>query len=150
MNLSKAFSSLLFFLSSIALPYTTAQAAFCNDEMLGGGGDDIFFEHCAESLSNGPFYFKIYIHVITDDEGNVAQSESVIYEAVDRLREDFAVHNIHFVWDCQINYVESPGLWVNLIGPSAAYIQAADNEDGIDIIINRDNLPGEEPSGGGS
>lgn len=113
------------------------------------GGDNIFFKHCDSPSSSGPFYIKIYVHVITDGDGNGGQPESVVLDAVDRLREDYALHNIHFVWDCQINYVEGDAAWNNPAGHPANTFQLANNEDGVDIFINRDDSPDGTPSGGG-
>ena len=59
----------------------------------------------------GPFYIKLYVHAIRDENGGGGQSETLIREAIEIMREPFALHNIFFYWDCEIHDFENNSLF---------------------------------------
>lgn len=104
----------------------------------------------------GPFYLKLYVHIIRDAAGEGGQPDQVAEDAVDILDQDFSAHNIFFIWDCHINYIDDDD-WVD--GPKDAQgslngIYSVDNHsDGLDMYIfpNISNSNGGKANGvGGS
>ena len=55
----------------------------------------------------GPFHIKVYVHVIRDGLGSGGQSFSDVQEVFDYLDEAFSEHDIFFVWDCTINFIDN-------------------------------------------
>lgn len=87
----------------------------------------------------GPFYLRIYVHVIRQSDGTGGQSVSDVYEALSYLDQDYNSHNIFFVWDCVIDYIDNDGYY-NSQGTSAIF-NVNSHTDGIDIYLFRDNPP---------
>ncbi|MCK9448033.1 MAG: hypothetical protein M0Q41_03545 [Bacteroidales bacterium] len=94
----------------------------------------------------GPFYLRIYVHFIRKSDGTGGQSVSDVYEALSYLDQDFNPHNIFFVWDCVIDYIDDD-IYYNSEGTSAIF-NVNSHTDGIDIYLFRDNPP-PDPTGNG-
>jgi len=94
----------------------------------------------------GPFYLRIYVHIIRRSDGTGGQTEAQVREALGYLDRDFASHNIFFVWDCEIDFIDSDQLF-NSSGTSSVFSTNA-NPDGIDIYLFRDQNPGESGGNG--
>jgi len=87
------------------------------------------------AFNNGPFHLKIYVHVIRDNNGNGGQSVQDVEDALAYLDEDFNPHNIYFVWDCEINYIDN-SFWFD--GPKNnpnGIFSVNNHADGIDIYL---------------
>lgn len=50
----------------------------------------------------GPFYLRIYVHVIRQTNGTGGQTVPNVYEALSYLDRDYNPHNIFFIWDCNM------------------------------------------------
>jgi len=87
--------------------------------------------------ANGPFYIKIYIHVIRNANGIGGQSLQSVKDAVNILQQDFNPHNIYFVWDCSIDYIDN-NIWFQgpvVNGSSTGIYNVNNNYNGIDIYL---------------
>lgn len=125
------FASLIFFLIGME---TISTQTDCN-------APDLFFdEEFNETISTmsatGPYYIRIYIHVIRDGDGNGGQSEDAVYDAVETLDEDFNDHDIFFVWDCVIDYIDDDDYFKD---PSTSIYEVKDHDDGVDIYLFPDD-----------
>ena len=86
----------------------TAQAqsqSFCTTPALA------MYPELEDELKNadaeGPFYLRIYVHVIRRDDGTGGQNEEGVLKALSYLDQDYNPHGIYFVWDCQIDYIDN-------------------------------------------
>jgi hypothetical protein len=94
------------------------------------------FNYSISSMSaTGPYYIRIYVHVIRDGEGNGGESVDAIYNALEDMYANFEPHDIFFVWDCVINYIDSDIHYPDPIG----FLEIIyNNDDGVDIYIYPD------------
>ncbi len=91
------------------------------------------FENDIQNLNAmGPFYLKIYVHVIRNGQGMGGQSEQDVYDALAFLDQDFTAHDIFFIWDCQIDYIDDDGWYA---GPADGIFNVNNHFDGIDIYL---------------
>ena len=91
------------------------------------------FENSIQGMNEtGPFNLKIYVHVIRRDDGTGGQSEQDVTDALSFLDVDFQPHNIFFIWDCQIDYIDSD-IWFQ--GPNTGIYNVNNHYDGIDIYL---------------
>ncbi len=86
----------------------------------------------------GPFYLKIYVHVIRDDNGNGGQTPSQVNEALSYLDIAFNPHNIFFVWNCDIDYINRTDYFSSIFG-SPGIFSFNNHNDGIDIYLFPDH-----------
>jgi len=93
--------------------------------------------------ASGPFYLRVYVHVIRRDDGTGGQPISAVHEAMSILNADFNPHNIYFVWDCVVHYVDSDHRY--LVNHNAIFRESEGHDDGIDMYLFPD-----EANGGGS
>ncbi len=94
--------------------------------------------------TSGPYFLRIYVHVIRRSDGTGGQTPEQVREALASLDQDFNPHNIFFVWDCEIDYIDND-TYYNSNGTSAVFAVNS-HPDGIDIYLFRDQEPGQ--SGG--
>jgi len=94
----------------------------------------------------GPFYIRTFVHVVRDANGNGGQSESQVQEALSYLDQDFNPHNIFFVPDCEIDYIDDSQYYV--INGTHDIFTVNNNPNGIDIYLFPD-FPFPVNSGGG-
>lgn len=87
----------------------------------------------------GPFYLRIYVHVIRQTNGTGGQTVPNVYEALSYLDRDYNPHNIFFIWDCNIDYIDND-TYYNTTGTSAIF-NVNKHTDGIDIYLFRDQPP---------
>ncbi|HAD12638.1 MAG TPA: hypothetical protein DCF33_09385 [Saprospirales bacterium] len=85
----------------------------------------------------GPFYLRTYIHVIRDGNGNGGQSESEVQEALGFLDQAFNPHNIFFVPDCEIDYIDELSYYST--NGTAAVFTENNHPNGIDIYLFPDH-----------
>lgn len=93
----------------------------------------------------GPFYIRIYVHVIRKSNGAGGQSVPDVYQALSYLDLDFNPHNIFFIWDCNIDYIDSNYWYSNA---HISIFSVNPHTDGIDIYLYPDGLY-TPPIGGG-
>ena len=126
----------------------------------------------------GPYFIKVYVHVIRLDDGNGGfsggQLDEDINTAFDILDEDFTPHNIFFVRSCEVIDIPVSGteynnpelfcsLWANttyeygdgislFLGPPISYLPPSDPFVAIanGIPCNKLWLGGNLPLGGGN
>lgn len=115
--------------------------------------DNSSFELALQSANAaGPYYLKIYVHVIRQSNGSGGQGEQDVIDALAFLDEDFNPHDIYFIWDCQTNYIDDD-VWYQGPQGNATGIFSVDNHyDGIDIYMFPEtaNSPGGRANGVGS
>lgn len=90
----------------------------------------------ANATSATPLYLKIYIHVIRKSDGTQGQLLSHALEGKRILNADFRMHNIYFIWDGQIDYIDNDTLFNN----STSIFNNNNHDDGIDIYLFDDSL----------
>lgn len=94
-----------------------------------------------------PIYIRIYVHAVGyNSQYDGAPSAEQIKESIDFLHRDFAEYNIHFVWDCEINWVNSSDIYDADVSSLCSIINSQDistrlHSDGIDIFISGDDAP---------
>ena len=133
MNLIKFYKYLLFGLLMIFYSLTINKVnaqSFCSTP---NTTQNASFEGFIQGMNaTGPFYLKIYVHVIRRSNGTGGQSKQDVYDALSYLYEDFKPHNIYFVWDCQIDYIDKNS-WFQ--GPNTGIYSVNNHYDGIDIYL---------------
>ena len=89
----------------------------------------------------GPFYLRIYVHVIRRSDGTGGQTVEDVYEALSYLDEAFNPHNIYFIWNGEIDDIKSDYYYefTETNPPNSIFHQNPHN-DGIDIYLFRDDL----------
>ena len=92
--------------------------------------------------STGPYNLKIYFHVIRDNDGNGGHNEDMVYRSLCRLNEDFNPHNIYFVWDETINYIDNDLYFTT---STSGIYNEGNHTDGIDVYL----FPDSHNTGGG-
>lgn len=98
------------------------------------------------SNTSGPYFLRIYVHVIRRTDGTGGQTPEQVREALAYLDQDFNSHNIFFVWDCGIDYIDND-TYYNSSGTSAIF-NVNSNPNGIDIYFFRDQpAPGATGNG---
>lgn len=98
------------------------------------------FDDSIRSMNESdPFYLRIYVHVIRKSNGTGGQTVPDVYEALSYLDRDYNPHNIFFIWDCNIDYIDND-TYYNLPGTPAIF-NVNNHSDGIDIYLFRDQPP---------
>ncbi|MFK8104164.1 MAG: T9SS type A sorting domain-containing protein [Saprospiraceae bacterium] len=82
---------------------------------------------------NGPFYLRVYVHVIRKNDGTGGQKRSNIKKALTQLDLAFNPQNIYFSWDCNVDYIDNSSLY-NQSDISGAF-SINNHADGIDIYL---------------
>ncbi len=88
--------------------------------------------------STGPYYVRIYVNVIRDGNGNGGQTQEQVRQAIEYLHRDFSDHNIFFVWDCQINYIDNNEYFESPTGDDSV-LAPTGNDTGIRIYLFPDH-----------
>ncbi len=125
--------SLLTSLILATLPWTlnAQQQTFCETEP----APNLEYNTSVDPMQEeGPFYLRIYIHVIQDGDGNGGQTPEQVNEALAYLDEAFNPHNIFFVRNCAINYIKNTNYFNSIFGTSAVF-SINNHPDGIDIYL---------------
>jgi len=109
---------------------------FCSNTESSSPNDS--FNSSIQNLNaTGPFYLKLYMHVIRDANGNGGQTLQNVEDAIDILQQDFNAHDIYFVWDCNIDYIDNniwfQGPFVN--GSNTGIYNVNNHYDGIDAYL---------------
>jgi hypothetical protein len=104
------------------------------------------------SQFTGPYNLRIYVHVIRQSNGTGGQSVADVDQALSFLDPAFNPHDIYFVWDGCIDYIDSD-YWFQ--GPAAdpvGIFNVNSHTDGIDIYLfpATANSPGGRANGVGS
>ena len=103
---------------------------------------------------SGPYYIRIYMHVIRRGDGTGGYTNQEVENAVNILREDFKDHNIFFVWDaCGIDNIPNDEIYYNgvfsfMAGPDpflTSITSINSHGNGIDIYL----LPPQHPARAG-
>ena len=82
------------------------------------------------------YVLKVYFHVIRRSNGTGGVSTSRVREAFNILNQDFESHNISFVWDNHINYINNNNYYYDNARHNADRFFNEDNhQDGIDIYL---------------
>ena len=91
---------------------------------------------------SGPYYLKVYPHVIRQIDGSGGQTDEAVRKAFERLNADFNPHNIFFVRPCEVidipvsneayfNFNIYCNLWQN---------PAFQHADGIDLFFGPEEI----------
>ncbi len=99
--------------------------------------NDISFKEINKIVSSrnnsGPLYVKIYIHVIRRSNGTGGHTPTTVDQVFSLLENDFSPHNIFFVWDCVIDYIDNTSFY-NMQGTGSIF-SVNDHSDGVDIYL---------------
>lgn len=96
-------------------------------------------------LSNhtGPYYLKIYVHVVTKSDKTGGYSAEEVQQALAFLNEAFNTpHGIFFVWDCNIDIIDDDTHYFADKCTATGYpaiFNVNPHQDGIDIYLFRNN-----------
>ncbi len=85
----------------------------------------------------GPFFLKLYVHVIRNANGIGGQTPQAVENAVAILQQDFNPHNIYFVWDCDIDYIDD-NIWFQgpyRNGTTTGIYSVNNHYDGLDMYL---------------
>lgn len=131
----------MFFLFTTLMPtqrsfsqgcYTTSTGLYnysmSNSQILSGG-------------VSGPFYIKVYFHLLRMDNGSGGITLLQLEESKGYLNRAFAPHNIFFVYDCSIDYINSTNYYTGaqIINQYCTLGNTNSHIDGIDIYIGGDD-----------
>ena len=96
----------------------------------------------------GPFYIRIYVHVIRKQDSTGGQTEDRVHQALAFLDNDYNQHNIFFIWDCLTDYINNDNYYYpEGVGDSLIFNVNRHN-NGIDIYLFPDALPVHLTGGG--
>ncbi len=135
------FTTLLYFIVLISSFPLNAQQEICHTGPGGLGAVGIIPPGLWIQNTGGPYFIKVYPHVLRDLDGTGGQSPEAIEAAFDILDENFNPHGIYFVRPCEVNdiliaeYADINYATYCDFSASLAY----QNNDGIDIIFGPDN-----------
>lgn len=142
----KFFFVLLFIMCLFLTPQKMyGQQQCCSDIDLGANPlnhvvcDPILHEYSAL----GPYYIRIYVHVIKSLDGSLGQTDPEVLEALAFLDNAFNEHGIFFVWDCVIDVIENDEL-AGIFDPYGELnldddLDSYSNLNGIDIFLFPDH-----------
>jgi len=142
------FCFILLITGTLCLQNVNAQE-FCSTETY---SDNSNFESDVQyANAAGPYYIKIYIHVIRTSMGTGGQSTQDVKDAVAILQQDFNPHDIFFIWDCQIDYIDDDSWFVGPASDDTGIYSVNNHYDGIDIYLFPEtaNSPGGRANGVG-
>lgn len=84
---------------------------------------------------------RVKPHIIRNSNGQFGYSESDVQTVMENLYEDFSEHNIFFIWDCQVNYIDDDDFFAGNKGSHLLFF-----ENGSNSFIDMFFLPSSHPS----
>lgn len=84
------------------------------------------------SASDASYTLKVYFHVIRQSSGTGGVSTSNVQDAFNMLNNDYNSHNIYFIWNGTIDYINNSSYYYN---PDSYIFNVNNHTDGIDIYI---------------
>ena len=90
-----------------------------------------------QNYSNYSFCVRIYVHVIRKSNHTGGQSPADVSLALSYLDTAFNPHNIYFVWDHQIDYIDDDRKFFN---PNYGIFNINNHTDGVDIYMYDDSV----------
>jgi hypothetical protein len=139
----RRYNWILLFLFIAGIQSTHAQT-FCETTPGPGAIGNLSGDVLPGSFS-GPYLIRIYVHVVRRSDGTGGQTPENVREALSYLDQDFNPHGIFFVWDCEIDYIDSDFYYAG--AALSIFFQNANN-DGIDIYLQPDEPTGAGPGQG--
>ena len=89
-----------------------------------------------KAANTNSYVLKVYFHVIRRSNGTGGVSTSKVRAAFNILNQDFESHNISFVWDNHINYINNNSYYYDNARHNSHRLFNEDNhQDGIDIYL---------------
>jgi len=99
------------------------------------------------SIQQSAYTFRIYVHIIRNNDGTGGRSVKDVKSAVEKLNEDFSPHNIQFDLSC-IEYLDNniffnipellpcdeSNVWILVLGLYPIFLQNT-HTDGLDIYL---------------
>ena len=85
-----------------------------------------------KSASDASYSLKVYFHVIRQSSGTGGVSTSNVQDAFNMLNNDYNSHNIYFIWNGTIDYINNSSYYNN---PDTYIFNVNNHTDGIDIYI---------------
>lgn len=144
-----SFCFIILIIGTLCLQNVNAQD-FCSTETF---SDNSSFEFDVQSANAvGPYSLKIYVHVIRNSMGIGGQSDHDVQDALAILHQDFNPHDIFFIWDCEIDYIDDDNWFVGPLSNPTGIYSINNHYDGIDIYLfpATANSPGGKANGVGS
>ncbi|MDR3328209.1 MAG: hypothetical protein LBT04_08905, partial [Prevotellaceae bacterium] len=84
-----------------------------------------------------PLCVRVYFHVIRHSNGIGGQSTQAVNSAFEILNEDYADHNISFVWNNQIDYIDNDSYYSS---STSSIFNVNNHSNGVDIYLFSDDV----------
>lgn len=113
-----------------------AQQTFCGTS----GGPDaigpIKGKFPEAKKGNGPYYINVYVHIVRRSNGTGGQTLSNVNSAFNILNADFNPHDIFFVRNCEINYIDNDDYYTDYESYCNFWLDPTiTHTDGIDMFL---------------
>lgn len=136
----------LLFIISFAFatsPIWSQVESFCQTSALGPGPSN--FSPPPQGNGNdypGPYFLRLYIHVVQSTSGEISQTDPEIEEIIARLNSDFNPHNIFFAPVCEVDVMPSSGILDQPYngGEFCDFYDYNRHSDGIDVYLLADEI----------
>ena len=111
---------------------------YCEIDTIAAANTEVLMApYRSQNYSNYSFCVRIYVHVIRKSSHMGGQSPAEVSLALSYLDTAFNPHNIYFVWDYQIDYIDDDEKFLN---PNAGIFDINNHADGIDIYLYDDSV----------
>lgn len=117
---------------------------FCTTEPGPGAVGQLSVNQGNFGNTGGPYFIRLYVHVVRRDDGTGGYTPEEVRQALAILDQDFNPHNIFFVWDCGIDYIDSDYYHDNI---AISIFFQNPHTDGIDLYLQPPHIG--QPNGQG-
>ncbi len=85
---------------------------------------------------SGPYYINVYVHIVRRSDGTGGQSLANVNSAFNILNADFNPHDIHFIRNCDIHYIDNDDYYIDYESYCNFWLDPAiTHADGIDMFL---------------
>lgn len=111
------------------IPFFAFAQSFCKTPAPPQPTDRSFMPH----KNSSTFYcFRLYFHILRATDGTGGVSVSTAQSAYNTLNDDFNSHNIFFIWNGTIDYIDNSSIYLS---PSNDIFSINNHQNGIDVYI---------------
>ena len=114
------------------IPFFAFAQSFCKTPAPPQPTDRRIMPHKIERDSSAPYYFRLYFHILRASDGTGGVSVSTAQSAYNTLNDDFNSHNIFFIWNGTIDYIDNSSIYLS---PSDNIFSVNNHQNGIDVYI---------------
>ena len=120
------------------MPSNLLAQFYCEIDTIAAANKEILIEpYRTQDYSRYSFCVRIYVHVLRKSNHTGGQSPTDVSLALSYLDTAFNPHNIYFVWDYQIDYIDDDSKYFN---PNAGIFAINNHTDGVDIYMYDDSV----------